>query len=300
MQWQEHPRVKHERARTIKALKHNSYAFRRLKSVVFLCGGLASTRRDDLRAYLDGRVPDVLTFYAEAVWAVISAAVSPHNALELEARLAELADVCIIIVESPGTFAELGAFAMSEPLRRKLLPLLDLKHRGAASFLVTGPVRWIDADSQFQPSIWTDLDRLLGVIGDIEERLKRLGKARPTQVTDPTKSPKHLLFLVCDLVAVFGPCPSTDVSDVLTALLDIPVSSSDVNFYVALGRAMGLLGGFHFKGEDVFYRRITNDTFVAFQRKRRIDLLTLRAQMLSAMQSCGLCNELLSEYAKHS
>jgi F-type H+-transporting ATPase subunit a len=41
----------------------------------------------------------------------------------------------LIVVESAGTFAELGAFSLSEPLRKKLLPIVDKQFEGVQSFI---------------------------------------------------------------------------------------------------------------------------------------------------------------------
>jgi hypothetical protein len=298
MDWLRHPSVARERSRAIAALRNDKYDFRRLKKVVFLCGGQGSTRRDDLRSYFARHVDDAMVFYAEAVWPIIAAAVGSANALEVEERLANLADICIVIVESPGTFAELGAFAMSAPLRKKLLPILDSKHFGAKSFLETGPVRWVDADSNFGPSIWTDLDTILTAISEIEDRFGRLGKSRPGRVEVVAASPKHLLFFVCDLVSVFGPCPAAHVAGAVNEILEIDLPQGEVAFYLALGTAMGLLGNFLSGGVELFYRRLQDGALIAFQRKRHIDLATLRASMLSAMQSCRLCELPLAELAR--
>lgn len=300
MDWLKHPRYAHERLRVINVLRHDEYDFRGIKKVVFLCGGFESPRRNDLRAYLERFVPDALVFYAESVWAVI-AATAGSNALAMEQRLASLADICIVIVESPGTFAELGAFALSDDLRRKLLPILDSRHRGAESFLATGPVRWVDADSLFAPTIWTDLDQLLLAADQIQERLKRLKRTSPTRIKDLASSPKHLLFFVCDLVSVFGPCPREHVELTVAELLgSIASASVDTGLLLGLGKAMNLLGSFVFDGREMFFRKLSEGRLISFQRKRHIDLTTLRSDVLSAMQACRICDAVLVEFAKHT
>jgi hypothetical protein len=65
-------------------------------------------------------------FYAERVWELMVQK-ADRDALQMEAELAFLADLVVIIVESPGTFAELGAFSLSGPLRKKLLPIIDVE-----------------------------------------------------------------------------------------------------------------------------------------------------------------------------
>jgi hypothetical protein len=79
----------------------------------------------------------------------------------MESDLAALADLVIIIVESAGTFAELGAFSLSDPLRKKVLPIVDAQFRDQPSFISTGPLRWIDAESAFAETIYVSLPKIL-------------------------------------------------------------------------------------------------------------------------------------------
>src|SRR5207253_2868759 len=109
--------------------------------------------RERLAEYVRKRREDTRVFYAEEVWAAIST-IETMSALEMEAKLATLSDIVIIIVESIGTAAELGAFSLSPELRKKLLPILDVAFRKSESFIETGPIRWVDKDSDFRPAIW--------------------------------------------------------------------------------------------------------------------------------------------------
>src|SRR4029077_14833460 len=118
-----------------------------------LCGAVNSPVRDRIAEYLRART-DTLVFYADEVWARLARA--DLNALEMEDQLAGLADVVMIVVESPGTYCELGAFSLSPGLRKKLLPLIDARFKGSQSFINTGPVRWIDSESRYGPTIYTD------------------------------------------------------------------------------------------------------------------------------------------------
>ena len=144
--WLNHPRYVPTRERLIGYLQSDRYRFRRLDPVILLCGGADSSRRATLRDYLRRHNPKLSLFYAERVWEHIASRAT-RGALKMEEDLAHLADLLIIIVESPGTFAELGAFSLSESLRLKLLPIVDTAYRHEQSFIATGPLRWIDAES---------------------------------------------------------------------------------------------------------------------------------------------------------
>src|ERR1700756_1712068 len=106
MDWLNHPKFRAVRDEALAAVKRDNYRFRKPKSVVFLCGGKDSVARNRLRAYLLQQRADVLLFYAEDIWNVISTQTN-LSALELESHLAKLADAVVIVAESPGTFAEL-------------------------------------------------------------------------------------------------------------------------------------------------------------------------------------------------
>jgi hypothetical protein len=130
------------------------------------------------------------------------------NALQMEEALADLADSLVIVVESPGAFAELGAFSLVDRLRRKLLLILDNEYEEDQSFINTGPVRWADEDSQFKPAIFTDLKIILGATGALEERLRRLPPPAKTRVDDLSTSPKHLLFFALNPTSSMRLLPS--------------------------------------------------------------------------------------------
>jgi hypothetical protein len=161
--WLAHPKYVAARERLVAYLRSPKYRFRRTKPVVFLCGGAGSANRDRLRDYLHKYSSALDIFYAERVWEHIAADTS-RSALQMESDLARLADLVIIIVESPGTFAELGAFSLADPLRKKMLPIVDVKYRDQQSFISTGPLRWIDRESEFGPTIYATLPRVLEAV----------------------------------------------------------------------------------------------------------------------------------------
>ena len=146
---------------------------------------------------------ELSVFYAEEVWNQLAS--QSHNALQMEQQLASISDVVIIIVESEGAIAELGAFAFYKRLRRKLLLLLNTKFQKSESFINTGPVRWVDADSVFGPAIFVHFDSILEATDEVVRRFKKIHVPARSYVNELADSPKHLLFLICDLVAMIGP-----------------------------------------------------------------------------------------------
>jgi len=282
MTWLNHPKFARVRDDILEAVRRNEYRFRRTPNVLFLCGASNSLPRERLAEYIRQRREDTRVFYAEEVWAAIST-IETMSALEMEAKLAALSDIVIIIVESIGTAAELGAFSLSNELRKKLLPILDVAFRKSESFIETGPIRWVDKDSDFRPAIWAKHNSILESAAEIESRLNKILPA-PARVPDLAASPKHLLFFVCDLVAIFGPCPSPHIEFYAEKILGQKENS--VRMLLGLARAMRLLNAFQSSGTEMFYRPLENGTLPVFHySKRHFGIPSLRTKVLSVMQT---------------
>lgn len=299
MDWLHHPRFAVQRDRALDVLKRNEYQFRRIDKVLFLCGGKDSIRREHLAEHLRRNHARLRLFYAERVWTAIASRTDATNALDVEEKLASLADIVVVIVESPGTFAELGAFAISPPLRSKLLPILDVNHLGSESFIATGPIRWIDSDSVFRPSLWVTMDRILEAVPAFDERIARISITKAARIADLTTSPKHLVFFVSDIVAVFGPCPMEHVTFAIDRILG-PHTRVDVSFHIAIGCAMGIVQSFSFDGLTMYYRPLDDGRLPSFQKSRHLDIASMRAEMLSVMQTCEPCVPVLQQLARQS
>lgn len=226
MPWFSHPAYRQARGDLVRQLKAKKYSYRHLRPIVFLCGGQRSHRRDVVAQYMR-RHTDAVVFYADDVWLQLATSAS-HNALKMEQDLAALSDAVVVVVESPGTFAELGAFSLVGPLRQKLLPILDSAFVREQSFIRTGPVAWVDEDSAFKPCIWVDFNVIGDAAANLKERLQRI--ERPSRSTvdniEIQSSSKHMLFLIADVVALFGPVTAEHVKEIIAELLDAPAPTN--------------------------------------------------------------------------
>lgn len=268
------------------------YQFKTLRPVLFLCGGNQSPRRELIAEYLRKHHPNKLLFYAEDVWNQIASGTA-LNALESERQLAQLADVVLVVVESPGTYAELGAFSLQDDLRKKLLPICDEEHRHAVSFLNAGPIRWVDAESRYGPSIFTDFTVILKSMPEIEDRLSRIPHRRSEDVADIGSSPRHLLFLLCDLVAMVGPTPAKHCLYYLERILGTP-PSSDIDSLLSLGVSMKILKSVTVSGmSTLYFRPLEDGALRAFQSNQMFSVVKERAAFLSVMQGIDECQTAL-------
>lgn len=300
MDWFHHPSYRAVCESVLADLKRKEHHFRKAGTVVFLCGGFQSPRRSRIREYLARNRPDCLNFYAEAAWLVVAESNPDANALEVERRLAQFADIVIIVVESPGTFAELGAFASSPDLRAKLLPILDSNHCDAESFINTGPVRWVDQESKFSPCIWGPHKRILEIAGQIEDRLDRIPTTHAKRVPSLRDSPKHLFLFICDIVAIFGPCSIEHIQFYISKVIDDPPSESESHLMIGLADAIDLLHSFNYAGTRLFYRPLENGRLPSFQyTKKYIHIPSLRAKILSVVQRVGSGGSVLNTMRQH-
>ena len=109
---------------------------------VFLCGGAG---RDCIRNIvrknleLDG----VQVFYPEDLFMDMLNRNKKANLLEFENLLADSADAIIIICESIGAAAELGAFVQMKDLTSKIIICVEKKYVRNKSFIMDGPVKYL-------------------------------------------------------------------------------------------------------------------------------------------------------------
>lgn len=260
---------------------------------MFLCGGNGSPRRDRLAEYLRKPPHDLLIFYADKVWPAL-AKIPGKNALEMEADLANLADIVIIIVESPGTFAELGAFSLSQELRKKLLPIVGIAYRSENSFINTGPLKWIESDSTFAPPIWTHLDQILTAALAVDQRLRLLPFAHQSRISDLSISPKHLLFFICDLVAILGPCDAATIEATVSDILTAP-PTIDIVSLLSLAEAMALISEVMSGDSLYYYSPLDPDGRIRpFHKGPYFDISGMRAEFLSVLQCIDEAREVLA------
>jgi hypothetical protein len=123
------------------------------KTSIFLCGAdikdVTKTRYKIAEAFTDlwnSYQYDLV--FPEDIFEELLYGYQGKDLLSLENLLAESIDVILIIPESPGSLAELGAFANDEKLRNKIVCLLDEKYKKDKSFINQGPVKLIKKTSK--------------------------------------------------------------------------------------------------------------------------------------------------------
>jgi len=275
-----------------------------LPKVIFICGGNEKLcpNRSIIEEYFQKHLPKILTFRAEDAWEIISQDKNA-NALSLEEWLADFSDVVVILVESFGTVAELGAFSLSNTLRRKLLPILDKSHSKDNSFINTGPIRWVDKDSKFSPSIHANFQAILTCIPEVEERINRrtieaIYAARTFGSYNFTN--KVMLFFLVYLVAALGPISIREVVGITNDIIKYK-DKKVINFILSVGVALNIFRVITFNKFEYFscvdYKKLFRDPSTKMFLN---SIQTSRARSLSSLSTIPVFRNSLEKVAQNA
>lgn len=134
-------------------LDRNTLRVRRPDHVIFLCGGLISEDADETKAAsvrdyiyrlrqgqkrLKGRI--VLAETAQQLYRDSSYG----DLISFEEDVARISSIVLVISESPGSLAELGAFASEKVIRDALRIIMSEDHAASESFVRYGPVKRVE------------------------------------------------------------------------------------------------------------------------------------------------------------
>ena len=273
--------------------------FTRLPKVIFICGASDSENRLELEKYYYNETPlRYLFFQAEKAWNVIKTEYDSINALEHEARLARYSDAILILVESYGSAAELGAFSLSEELRKKLLILLNKEFENDNSFINNGPVPWIDEDSVYKPVIQCNYNVILDSTEEIEKRLRR--RLDQQKIADDIDySYKDLLFFITQLITVLGPISVKHLQMYLNEILNFD-DYQEISLMLSLTCALKLVKNFksNFYNSNFYYCENFSLLKSIWREDTSKTLFRERSKMLNTLINIKDYNILLSELRK--
>lgn len=139
------------------------------RKLVFVCGGMKSgilgaptSMREVLLTKAaavgnSGELGGARVILAEAAVDYLAES-SFSNLLDLERYIAAVVHAVVLIVESPGSMCELGAFVMTPEICNKLIVVLQSEHIPRSSFITSGALKYLKeqhADAQVLGYDWT-------------------------------------------------------------------------------------------------------------------------------------------------
>ena len=219
-----------------KSLRVDHCKIQNTPNFIFLCGGPTATdgscqsARDSFFRHLRSEKPAWVerVKLAEDVNAGFHNTAAFPDLLELENYLGYLAHMTVLFVESPGSIAELGAFAASDTLSPKLLAVLNTYYDSEQSFIADGPIRKIrnDKEELVQYYSWDpkqlDTPKTKKEFGEVADQLTKiledLDQRRPSRIAFQADQTSHTLLLVADLIRIPGVASKSDVASCLEEL----------------------------------------------------------------------------------
>jgi hypothetical protein len=145
-------------------------------------------------------------FYPEDMFVELVLGHQKKDLLTLENLLARSVSAVTILLQSPGTFTELGAFSNHEMLKNKLVVIVDPIYKKRQSFINTGRIRYLTKDTCSQVLFIRMAEpNLDSLVRGVAEGSRAVASAHPPQrdLTNPIAC--YELYLA--LLYVLDPVP---------------------------------------------------------------------------------------------
>lgn len=262
--------------------------------IVLLCGGpvLIKERPDDpipaiasLRhAVTDAKTPYEI-FRPEEITSWLSDGIF-KNLLTLEADLASICSLVVIILESAGSLAELGAFSQLPDLSKKIIAIRSNAFRDVPSFINLGILRHLTENetSSVKNYPWdiknpTNIsdDVVNDIVLDIKEGLGRLTKSSKLKLTNSS----HVVVLICEIIDLFSALKEYEILDYLVQI-GVDITKEDLKRKLFLLKEFRLIKNevygdatFFIRSEEKYHR-----LRIAMKEGANKDALRINAECL--------------------
>lgn len=127
--------------------------------------------------------------------------------LTFEEVLAEISEYIIIVTESPGTFCELGAFALHDSFVDKVIVINEDNPAFKSSFISLGPIKKIEKQNEDNIILYSSKSELKKSL-QLNDMIREIAnqKVKYTPNLNPQKlSLKNLIYEILNLIELFEP-----------------------------------------------------------------------------------------------
>jgi hypothetical protein len=191
---------------------------------IFLCGG-SSKEEEKFRRKVGEKICATSkhspykysVYYPEDMFIELILGYQKQDLLTLENLLADSASSIVILLQSPGTFTELGAFTNFKKLSNKLIVIIDPKYTRKKSFINLGPVRFLKTKTKskvlFIPMNNSNLNKLVEQITEVTRDMDK-HSLQTRDLTNPIFAYRFYLALIY----IFEPIPKNAVLTISRSL----------------------------------------------------------------------------------
>jgi len=254
---------------------HTKLGFIRPSKFVFLCGGVISQNSpsNTLRDYLYRTRHLSTHLKADVVLAEeardLYRSTKYRDLISFEEDIARIASLVLVIPESPGSLAELGAFASNAIIRQALCVIVQERYASDESFIRLGPIEYIIQNQGrdfvgFYP--WRiDSPRILSrsmsphyneLVDFINVHLDRLPASVPFDRTHELQ----LFYLIYWIVNILVAISASVLKDCVSYLLPDAKPDDITNKIYSLMIA-GWLKRYSYSRKDYYYATVDRDPF---------------------------------------
>ncbi|TVR07464.1 MAG: hypothetical protein EA401_14855 [Planctomycetota bacterium] len=221
----------------------------RFPSMLFLCGKNGRTARSAVINHITSENLNILPIIADDIWN--SRLAHLHiNALEMETTIARLSDCLLLFAESPGSWAELGAFSAIQSLSGKVVAPSDIKYILDESFINSGPMLWLSSTSTngglhprfSREADFTDCSCVIDAVEDLLGHLDSI--SREHIISGEFNNPDDIKFLFVGMIIViyiFAPLPLKDLHFVMKSWNNDVAIKRKLSDLVDLAKGMGIV-----------------------------------------------------------
>ena len=199
--------------------------------------------------------------------------------LSFESDIAQVVGLILLFVESPGSLAELGAFAALQTVAPNLLAVLTDHHYSEKSFVMNGPIRFLERSHGEESVLSLDSIDINFIDGDhaivdaenfqrtVEDAiLHRLDQKAKWSKFDRTNQ-GHIILLVTGLCQEYGALIEKEIRDLLD---DFGIEDFRFNSILYCAELLGWVKKVR-KGHHIFFVAVENDPALNFKFSNHVD-----------------------------
>jgi len=160
-------------------------------------------------------------YYPEYLFEELLGPGSKFNLLELENKLAEWVHCVVIILESAGAIAELGAFSNHIDLRNKLIVVVNERHNKNKSFIVLGPIKFLKSNTKSKIIVEDYNNINMDSLGDkIRRHVREIAKG--VELDESISNPIEAQHFLRVAIYLMSPVPRETLISLMMSMKDIP------------------------------------------------------------------------------
>ena len=258
---------------------------RRPTSIIFLCGGIieeasptpVSLRDCFARLALAGGVAGHQIVVAEA-GAPLQIDAGYRDLFQFESDIAAAVSLILLFSESPGSLAELGAFAALPSVAHRLLAVIDDVYYAKESFVRNGPIKFLEEEIGDESVFKLErADVGISDTGDVSAvDLSALGVQLAPAINSRIDSFSesevfkqaeygHIVLLICGIIYDYGAMKSGEIRELLLGL-NIELNDVRLKNLIYCNLLFGWVKKIK-KGNNTFYASSTNVRAVEFSSR---------------------------------